>query len=44
MDELLIKQMEIIENLTSFCSELIYELAQFKNIEIEEKRLNDIIK
>ena len=42
MSELLIQQMEIIEQLTSFCSELINELAQYKNVEKEEEKFNMI--
>lgn len=37
-----IKQSEIIDNLSGLCTELLKELAQYKTIEAEEKRLKKI--
>ena len=39
--EIAIEQMLIIENLTTFCEDLIYELAQYRNVEDEERRLRE---
>lgn len=42
MEKILIEQAEIIESLSTFCKEIILELAQYKNIEKEEMTLKDI--
>lgn len=41
-DEICLKQSEIIESLSILCSELMNELAQYKSIEAEERRLKNI--
>lgn len=38
------EQSIIIEHLSGLCHSLINELAQYKDIELEEQRLNAIIK
>lgn len=43
-DSILLEQMKTIEQLTTLCKELTEELAQFKSIEAEEKRLANITK
>ena len=41
--ELLIEMSGTIEQLTKLCVDLIQELAQYRSIEAEEKKLLDII-
>lgn len=43
-DSILLEQMKTIEQLTALCKELTKELAQYKNVEAEEKRLANITK
>lgn len=40
-DEICLKQAEVIDNLSNLCNTLIQELAQYKNIELEEKLLKE---
>lgn len=44
MERILLAQSETIEKLTALCKELTEELAQFKSIEAEERRLANIAK
>ncbi len=36
------QQERVIEELTKLCNELVAELAQFKNIEEEERKLREL--
>lgn len=42
--ELLLEQAKTIGQLTALCEELTEELAQYKSIEAEERRLKNITK
>jgi len=43
-DSILLEQMKTIEQLAALCKELTEELAQYKSVEAEEKRLTNITK